>query len=282
MSSAFKKAYGEIVIAFPTNLNPTTIKEVRIHPRYEGHFFEIEYVYEVSSTAPELNAHKAIGIDLGLDNLITFVDTDGASEIIDGKYLKSINHRYNKRMAYLNSIRQQQGTDSYTQLQCQLTIKRNNQVRDYMNKTARHIVNHCLTNQIGIMVVGYNPDWKRCINIGKANNQNFVQIPHGALHLKLSNLCERYGIRHIEQEEAYTSKASFLDKDEIPQWSGEHKDYEFSGQRIKRGLYRALGGSVINADINAAANILRKSKQKVNLDRLYMGHLASPLRKRLR
>ena len=282
MSRAFKKEHGEIEITLPSNLDPSTIKEVRIHPRYDARFFEIEYVYEYTTQQSNLNPQKGLSIDLGLDNLATFVDTDGASEIIDGRYLKSINHHYNKRIVHLNSIRAHQGSDAYTHLQCQLTIQRDNRIRDYMNKAARYIVNHCLDNQIGTLVVGYNPDWKRNLNIGRVNNQNFVSIPHGQLRMKLSNLCARYGIRYVEQEESYTSKASFPDNDTIPKWTGEHKDHPFSGQRIHLGLYRTKDGTVINADANSAANNLRKSKQKVDFNQLCTGRLASPLRKRLR
>jgi putative transposase len=282
MSRDFKKSYGEIEMAFPSNLDPQTIKEVRIHPRYDGRFFEAEYVYEVECEPISIDEAKAMAIDIGLDNLATCITTDGASFIIDGKHLKSINHQYNKRIAYLSSIRQRQGIESYTRLQCRLTIRRNNQIRDSINKAARCIINHCTLNRIGILVIGYNPDWKRSLNIGKKNNQNFVQIPHASLRFKLKYLCTRYGIQYIEQEESYTSKASFLDSDLIPVWSGESLEYPFSGRRVCRGIYQTSNGTRINADCNGAANILRKSKQKVNLDQLYTGALASPLRKRLR
>jgi putative transposase len=190
-------------------------------------------------------------------------------------------YKYNKRIAYLSKIRQRQHIDCYTRLQCRLTIRRNNQILDYMNKASRYIINYCIDNQIGTLVVGYNPDWKRSINIGKRNNQNFVAIPHANLRQKLEGLCTRYRIQYVEQEESYTSQASFLDDDEIPVWSGESKDYKFSGCRAHRGLYKSAKGLLTNADCNGAANILRKSKQKA-LSRLYTGDLASPLRVRLR
>jgi len=281
MSHEFKRQYGEVKIPFPKRLENENIKEVRIHPRFDARFFEVEFVYESLPILMKVNKEKCLAIDFGLDNLTTCISTDGASFIVDGRKLKSINHWYNKRMAQLSSIRQHQNIDQYTALQCRLTIRRNNQIRDYMNKTARHIINFCIDNHIGTLVIGYNPDWKRTINIGKVNNQNFVQIPHGTLRLKIQSLCERYGIDYIEQEESYTSKASFLDGDEIPTWTGEQKNYKFSGQRVHRGLYQTADGRKINADINGAANILRKSKQKFDFEQLYKGALASPLRIRL-
>ena len=116
-----------------------------------------------------------------------------------------------------------------------LTVNRTHQVHDDMMKSARYIVNYCLGHEIGTIKVGYNPDGKRELNIGARNNQNFVQIPHGPLRNQLENLCERYGLQYIHQEESYTSKASFLD-DDIPVWNGPHQEVNSSG---KRGRYRA-------------------------------------------
>ena len=118
--------------------------------------------------------------------------------------------------------------------------------------------------------------------MGKTNNQNFVVIPFGKIREKLRYLCEIYGIRYVEQEESYTSKASFFDNDEIPMYNADNpQKYEFSGKRIKRGLYRSGSGIEINADVNGAANILRKSSV-VSLDGLYgRGELDTPIRIRI-
>jgi transposase len=119
---------------------------------------------------------------------------------------------------------------------------------------------------------------KQSINIGSRNNQNFVQIPHSSFRFKLKTLCERYGIKYVEQEESYTSKASFLDNDTIPVFNADNPNkHEFSGKRIKRGLYRTQHGVLVNADCNGAANILRKSKHNA-LSGVSSGCLAQPLR----
>ena len=97
---------------------------------------------------------------------------------------------------------------------------------------------YCIEHGIGTLVVGHNPDWKQSINIGQRNHQNFVLIPHVGLRHKLKRLYQRYGIQYTEQEEPYTSKASFLDNDEIPNWLGESKEYEVSDHRVHRGLYK--------------------------------------------
>ena len=147
-----------------------------------------------------------------------------------------------------------------------------------MSVAASKIIKYCLKNQIGKLVVGYNLDWKCNIEIVKVNNQNFVQIPHGLLRQKLKYQCELYGIKYIEQEESYTSKASFFDDDELSKYNADNpKSYEFSGKRISRGQYRMKSGYVLNADVNGALNILRKSKL-VDLGVLqYRGCVSQPV-----
>jgi putative transposase len=278
MSPVFKAEHGEIWIPFPDRLNQETLKEVRILPKYDGRFFEVEFISEVQETPIETKSESAISIDLGLDNLATCVDTNGASFILDGKPLKSFNQWFNKENARLQSIKDLQKIKGTTERQARLAINRNAKVRDYLNKAARYIVNHCIQRCVDKLVVGFNIEMKQSINIGSRNNQNFVQIPHSSFRFKLKALCERYGIKYVEQEESYTSKASFLDGDTIPIFNTDNpKKHEFSGKRIKRGLYRTQHGVLVNADCNGAANILRKSKHNA-LSGVSSGCLAQPLR----
>lgn len=284
VSNAYKKAnpdYEEIYIPFPSRLEGKKIKEVRIVPRNNGHFFYIQYVYEQPSEKVELDFDKALAIDIGLNNLASCVDSDGASFLVDGKKLKSINRLYNKEKARLQSVAMKQGLKDTKRIHS-LTLKRNNQVNDYIKKTARIIVNYCLKKKIGHLVIGYNEDFTRHINIGKKNNQQFTQIPFGNLREQLSNLCEHYGIFYKEQEESYTSKASFFDNDEMPKWNpADETGYQFSGKRVKRGLYRTSTGYEFNADINGALNILKKSNLLDCKILQARGCLAHPLRIRV-
>jgi len=261
MSNAFRKQFGEVWIPFPKRLNINQIKEVRIHPKYNARYFEVEFISEVDPEPVEVKSNSAISIDLGVDNLAACVDTNGASFLVNGKPIKSINQWFNKRNAQLQSIKDKQGIKGITNQQVKLTAKRNNQVRDYLNKTARFIVNHCIQNNIANLIVGYNPGIKQEINIGGRNNQNFVQIPFHSLRSKLKAMCERYALNYQEQEESYTSKASAIDGDEIPVYNADNpKEYQFSGLRVKRGLYRTKSRHLVNADLNGSLNIGRKSK----------------------
>lgn len=284
MSRTFRTLHPNVKdfgIKFPERLKDKTIKEVRIIPYNEGRYFKIQYVYEVKQESTNLDRNNILSIDLGIDNLATCVSTVGTPFIIDGRKLKSINHRWNKETARLHSISMKQGQKTTTRLQ-NITTKRNNQINDTIKKAARYIVNYCIQNNIGTLIVGYNADFKRNSNLGKTNNQNFVQIPLGNLRQQLKFLCWKYEIEYIEQEESYTSKSSFFDKDVLPKYKPK-QPYTgvFLGKRIKRGLYQSKDGTILNADVNGAANILRKCKQNVDFDKLCKGLLASPKRIRL-
>ena len=281
-SNSFKKTHQEVKVKLPSVLKDKKIKEIRIIPKQHSRYFEIQYTYEVKEVQRELNENNVLGIDLGIDNLCTCVTNTGASFIIDGRKLKSINQYYNKINAKLQSIKDKQKIERTTLRQKRITRKRNNRINDYLSKAARTIVNYCLNNDIGKLVLGYNEDFQRNLNIGSINNQNFVNIPYGKLRDKLIYLCKLYGIEFKLQEESYTSKASFFDGDEIPIYDKENlQEYIFSGKRIKRGLYQTSTGKLINADCNGALNILRKSKV-VDLSVLYnRGELNTPKRIRV-
>ena len=254
---------------------------MKIIPKYNGRYFKIAYCYEVEEENLQLNQDNSLAIDIGLDNLATCVTNTGTSFIMDGRKIKAINQSWNKRKAKLQSILSKQNLYTSEKLQ-RITNKRNNRVDDYLKKAARYIVNYCIENDIGTIVCGYNSDFKREIDLGKRTNQQFVQVSFGKLRSQLKCLCERYAMKYIEQEESYTSKASFLDLDEIPVYQAESQEkYNFSGRRIYRGLYRTKEGRMINADVNGAANILRKSKQNLQMEGLCRGVLVTPLRIRL-
>lgn len=285
MSYAFKHQHEglKVEIPFPNRIDPSTIKEVRILPcDFSGRYFKIQYVYTVQAEPKSLNEDNALGIDIGVDNLATCVPTNGTPFILNGRGIKSINHRWNKERARLQSIADKQGIKGgKTKRIYRITEKRNNQVKDAIRKAARYIVDYCILNDIGTIIVGYNKDFKRSANIGRANNQTFTNIPFGDLRSTIKNLCERYEIQYIEQEESYTSKSSFLDNDVLPEYNPEQPyKGKFSGKRIYRGLYQSANGTKINADVNGAANILRKAN-RFDSSILCQGFLANPQRIRL-
>jgi IS605 OrfB family transposase len=283
MSRCFARLHEnrQIRIPFPVRLEGKKIKEVRICPIYNGRYFKIQYCYLQEDEQQDVETDRVLAIDIGLENLATCVTNIGTSFIMDGRKLKSINQYWNKQKAYYQSIADKQGQKKTHRLY-RLARKRNNRIQDYIRKTARYIINYCIDHQIGTVVCGYNPDFTRSMNLGRKVNQQFTQISFGNLREVLQNLCERYGIKCIEQEESYTSKASCLDLDDIPVYNAENPYAgTFSGKRVQRGLYQFADGRTANADVNGAANILRKSKQNFDFEELCKGLLASPLRIRV-
>ena len=226
----------------------------------------------------ELDYDKALSIDYGVNNWLTCTPSEGAAFIIDGKHLKSINRFYNKQVATIKTGKVQA---FWCSLLDRLTTKRNRQMRDAVNKAARMVVNYCLKNQVGTLVFGWNKGQKSGANMGKKTNQKFVQIPTAKLKSRISQLCELYGIRFVEQEESYTSKASALDLDFIAVFGAKPKLWKPSGRRVKRGLYKSADRTLINADCNGGWNIGRKAKVTGMQGKPASGQLTSPRRLRI-
>ena len=282
-SNSFKKTHKAVEITIPPVLLDKKVKEIRIIPKADARFFEIQYTYEAECIQRNLNKNNALALDLGINNLVTAVSNSGKTFIIDGRKLKSINQWFNKENARLQSIKDKQHFGRKpTNRQKAIARDRNNKVNDYMSKVARKVIDYCVANDIGTLVTGYNETFQRGSNIGKQNNQNFVNIPYGQLRSKLEYLCELNDIVFVKQEESYTSKASFWDRDDIPVYNADNpKEYQFSGSRIYRGLYKTAGGKTVNADVNGALNIMKKSNV-VDMNILYgRGEVDTPVRIRI-
>ena len=282
-SNSYSKTHKRVEITIPPILLDKKVKEIRIIPKANARFFEIQYTYEAECVQRNLNTNNALALDLGVNNLVTAVSNSGKSFIIDGKKLKSINQWYNKQNARLQSVKDKQHFGRKpTNRQRAICRDRNNKVNDYMNKAARKIIDYCIKNDIGTLVVGYNETFQKSSHMGKQSNQSFVNIPYGQLRFKLEYLCELNGITYVKQEESYTSKASFWDKDNIPVYNNDNpQSYVFSGKRIHRGMYQCANGKCPNADVNGALNIMRKSNV-VSLNTLYArGEVDTPVRIRI-
>lgn len=284
MSRSFKKNHNEIKIRIPKNVKPEEVKFVEIKPICNAKRFSVHWVLDREVENTVLDENKFLGIDLGIDNLLTCATNDGKAFIIDGKKLKSINQYVNKKNAKLQSLRmKQKNNNSFpktTKGLDNLWKFRNHYVNNYIHKACIKVINFCLEYQIGNIVLGYNDSIQKNSNIGKINNQNFVNIPIGKIKHILEFLCMKYGINFIEQEESYTSKASFFDNDIIPVYQkNNNTNYVFSGKRIKRGLYITKDSSFVNADVNAALNILRKAVNQNSLNCLFnIPKIPTPMR----
>jgi putative transposase len=198
-------------------------------------------------------------VDLGVDVLaeLTSDKVGFVPRLVNGRPLKSLNQFYNKRRAELQAALGHNGTTHQME---RLTTRRNRRVQHYLHTASRFIIDLLLQEGIGTLVIGKNLLWKQEVNMGKVNNQKFVQIPHARFMEMLTYKAQLAGIAVLVQEESYTSKASFLDLDPLPVYDPTKEDkYVFSGKRVKRGLYQAKDGRQIHADVNGAYNTLRKA-----------------------
>ena len=274
-SRRYAKNHNKIYLKVPSILKGKGVKQVWIIPRQNARFFEVQYIYKVEPKEKK-SIKNVLAIDLGITNLCTCVTSSGNSFIMDGRKLKSFNQWYNKETSRLNSIKDKQKIKGYTKKLYRIVTKRNNRVSDIIHKTCKYVVNYCVANDIDTVVCGINKDFQRYSNLGKVNNQKFTQIPFGKIRNILNYLCELNGVNFIEQEESYTSKASFWDRDEIPIFSSESKiNNSFNGKRVHRGLYCSKNGMLLNADLNGSLNILRKSNV-VSLEALYSRGVLNP------
>ena len=234
----------------------TNVDQVRIVPR--GSHYVLEVVYEQEIQQADVDTTLMASLDLGLNNLVALTSNQVGfvPRLVNGRPIKSINQFYNKRKADL-----QQAIDPdtrFTRRMERMTIKRTRRIDHYLHTASKRILDLLVEHRIGTLVIGKNPLWKQEANMGKRNNQNFVQVPHARFISMLQYKAELVGIQVIVGEESFTSKASFLDLDPIPTYGKVKQEPTFSGRRVKRGLYKSKSGKKLNADVNGSYNILRK------------------------
>lgn len=251
-------------IYIPTNRTKSEVQFVRLIPR--GNHYIVEIGYKVSYQPSSKEMKNIVSIDLGINNLMAVGSNTIEPFLVSGRPVKSINQFYNKKIAKQQSkLRKGVHTSDYIQ---NLWRRRNDKITDYFHKVTTKFVSYLVSNKIDTLIIGENKGWKQDINCGHVMNQKFCQIPFDKLKQMLKYKAELKGIQVIFTEESYTSKASFLDKDEIPKFDAKHK-YKFSGKRIKRGLYKTKLGHFINADLNGALNILKKGLKVAWNDQLW-------------
>lgn len=255
------------------------LKEVRIKPHADS--FLIDVVMEVKEagdiyrenplqgmkekallkhlTGVESNPYRVVSIDPGTDNFCALTNNFGERPfLIRGGVIKSENAYYNKKLAKYRSEARKCNGRNHTRRIGRLHERRNRIIRDKMHKISRAVTEWAVRNQVDLVVIGHNVYQKQRIRIGKINNQNFVQIPFQIFAGMLKYKLNEKGIAFLETEEAYTSQADYLERDPIPAYRKGKKKPEMSGERIRRGVYRHKDGTISNADINGAANIMRK------------------------
>lgn len=235
------------------------LKEVKIKPYY-GRFL-LCLTLEEPDVAFDPSGSHVCAIDLGTDNFAAIVCDDHSSAIYKGgAVLSKIQWFHKQRAKYVSIITKgHEKKHAVSKRLRDLSFHYANFVKDQCHKISRSIIDFCMEHQCGTLILGVNLLWKQRSNMNKINNQNFVSMPITLLRTMITYKALNAGIRIIEQEESYTSKANLIANDRIPTYGVDDKDASFSGKRIKRGLYRCSNGMILNADCHAAANIMRKA-----------------------
>ena len=254
-----------------------------------------EELVEVSYTEEFLKS--VAGIDQNLDQLAVGVVLDNQKTLTfnyDIKYLKCVNQYWNKQKARLQEeINKQEklledfknslelklidGDNSKSKLVeainhkkilikrlknkiKRITTKRNRKIDNYVHQLSRKLINHLLQLGVKNIIYGKNVNFKQEINLGKVNNQNFVNIPFNLIIERLRYKAALAGINFMTVEESYTSKTSFLDREKLHSYKSDKapKKYNFLGNRFTRSLFKSKDGYIIHADTNASFNIIRK------------------------
>ena len=237
-----------IVKPIKTNIGENKLCQVRIIP--QATCYVVEVVYEKKENDLNLNKSNILSIDLGLNNFCTCVSNVGVKPfIVNGRIIKSFNQWYNKTKAKRMSYIGDKGTSKYLRF---LNNRRNLWIEDKIHKISRWIINFCINNDIGNIVIGLNKGWKQDINLGKKNNQKFVEIPFSKLIDKISYKGKLIGINVKTTEESYTSKVDHLAFETLK------KHDVYLGKRNKRGLFQSSVNKLLNADVNGAIGIGRK------------------------
>ena len=237
-----------IIQPIKTKIGDSKLCQVRIVP--QATCYVVEVIYEKKEHNLNLDKNNVLSIDFGLNNLCTCISNVGTTPfIVNGKIIKSFNQWYNKRKARLMSYIGNKGISNRLR---QLNNYRNFWIDDHIHKISRFIVNYCIYNNIGSLVIGLNKGWKNRISLGKKTNQKFVEIPFSKLIDKISYKCKLVGISFQVNEESYTSKVDHLAFEKLC------KHDVYLGKRKKRGLFQSSIGKLINADINGAIGIGRK------------------------
>jgi len=245
---------GELV---KTKQTRQTVDQVRIVPKGDHYIIEVVYQCEEKPAAVDPTLFAALDPGVNVLAALTSNKPGFVPRLLTGRPLKATNQLYNKHRAHWQK-KLAQGKRCTSQHLDRLTTKRNRRVQHYLHTASRRIIDLLVAEEIGTLIIGKNPFWKQEVEMGRKKNQEFVQIPHARFIEILTYKAALRGITVILTEESYTSKASFLDRDELPTYAPDRKvEPRFSGRRDGR-WYRASGKRLMHADVNGSYNIARK------------------------
>ncbi len=290
------------------------IKSARIKFMASDVYVDVVYKKEIQETHKEQK--YLVGIDVGLDNLLTIfsANPDIKTLIVSGKEIKSVNQWFNKEKAKLQSeidllqnqinklIKEGLNTDELKQeiktlinKQKQLSAYRTRWITDAFHKITRKIADYLYETGHKEVIIGSGATIsKNEINLGVKTNQNFAVIPFRMLISQLKYKLQEHGITFTEITEEFTSKTSpFANLKEVIRQGKEYfqeKTEElkkklkplYQGKRVKRGLFKDfITDKAFNADAVGGYNILRKEAMPLIDKETLIDKLARPLKLKL-
>ena len=221
-------------------------------------------VYRVEEPPLKQNG-QVMGIDLGVINTATTVKEDGEARIYTGKGLLSTQRYFNKEVARVQSVvmKQSKGKKKWSRKLSELARKKRRQIKHALHAQTKAIVEDCVKSNVNVVVVGdlknirkQRSDTKnakklaRARSLGRKTNQKFHAWSFKQFTDTLQYKLRLKGIQLVSVNEKSTSKTCSK--------CGNMR----KRNRKTRGSYVCNKcGYKINADVNAAINILKKYLQ---------------------
>ncbi|MGM0370869.1 MAG: transposase [Bacillota bacterium] len=245
-------------------------------------------------------------------------DKDSPSLIVDGKKFKNYNSQFNRQIAKLSNAMdtlESKARKKYLRIYINyLFEKRNRFFYDQFHKASKRMLEYLDKHNVTELVISYTlNDIKNngnC-NMQKKTKQNFIQIPFIKLLEYLEYKAQDFGIEVTVVDEGCTSKSNSFTKEVYKAKSLQKKikdlkhqqdktesdieyqeyqrlidackkllkNYNYSGERVKRGLYVDDSNDLaINSDINGARNILKLSPNYQEQKCTNLSKLCNPIK----
>ena len=133
--------------------------------------FKANFTYEIEVEPWDLNENNVMGIDLGVNNFAAIVTSEGTPYLVDGRGLKNQIYFKCKKVAYYMSILNKQGLKTSKRIQ-KINTKFQGKQNNFLNQTVHFILQQCLEQNIGTIILGYNKNFQFKSNMGRKQNPN--------------------------------------------------------------------------------------------------------------
>ncbi|ADO46136.1 transposase, IS605 OrfB family [Hydrogenobacter thermophilus TK-6] len=237
-------------------LREELIRNIQIVPK--GNEFELHIVYSAEKETKEQEGNRAMVIDPNSENFMV-IGIDGVKTpyIVDGRGLKSLLRKYLKKIAKLQSLKDNLKNKRLPYHRVEerinkLWTKVKRLLRHYAHTVSNLILELAIKHRVKEIWIGNSVKNKnRESNLNSIADQIWSLLPHGKVKEYLEYKAEPYGIAARYIDERYTSGV-----DSTLECGVCKENYTPEG-RIKRGLFKTSRG-YLNADVNAVRNMLKK------------------------